>query len=75
VNVKTDTRVMMPIPLIHIYNYLYGEIESIMEITVPMRRGLRLNILGYILMHLLKEIIHKYRKNLKAILVRYWNST
>jgi len=46
-----------------------------MEITVPMRRGLRLNILGYILMHLLKEIIHKYRKNLKAILVRYWNST
>jgi hypothetical protein len=34
-----------------------------MEITVPLRKGIRLNILGDILTHLLKEIIHKYRKN------------
>jgi hypothetical protein len=50
-------------------------IEIIMEISVPIRNGLRLNILGDNLMNFLKEIIHKYRKKLKAILVGGWNST
>jgi len=47
---------------INIYKYLYGKIESIMEISVPIRKDLRLNILGDIRMHLFKEIIYKYRK-------------